>query len=219
MNRVPRIVAIDGAAGSGKSTLARALAKELRLPYVNTGLMYRALTYEALQQGVDLDDGDALAGLMGTLTFGLSADPPSQLSIEGSAPIAALEGPSVEAHVSQVARHPQVRSLMRDAQRRLGEDGAVMEGRDIGSVVFPEAPVKLYLSADPDVRAARRTGDRPEEPAVGDALHARDALDMAVNPFRPPPGAIVVDTTGRQIQATLDEALALIRRLAPALLP
>lgn len=194
----PRVVAIDGAAGSGKSTLARRLAVELGMPYVNTGSMYRALTLEALHAGVDLDDGSGLETLMGTLEFTLSPMEPRELWIGGSAPPAALESPEVEANVSRVAEHPEVRSAMRRAQRLLGEDGAVMEGRDIGSVVFPDAPVKLFLSA------------HPEE---------RDRRDARVNPFVPTPDAVVLDTSRLDAEATVAAALAAVRDRAPELVP
>ena len=214
----PRVVAIDGAAGSGKSTLARRLALELRLPYVNTGSMYRALTLEALRLDVDLDDGSALAELMTTLEFTLSPEEPRELWIDGAPPGAALEAQSVEAHVSRVAEHPEVRAAMRLAQRLLGEGGAVMEGRDIGSVVFPDAPVKLFLTAAPQERAGRRVVDRAHEDAAG-ALHERDRRDARVNPLAPTPDADVLDTSRLDVEATVAAALELVRERAPELAP
>jgi cytidylate kinase len=214
-----RVVAIDGAAGSGKSTLARHLARALGLPYVNTGLMYRALTLEALRRGLDMDDGPSLAELMGTLRFSVEGSDPAELWIEGAAPDDALHGEEVEARVSALARHPEVRTAMRGEQRELGGSGAVMEGRDIGSVIFPEAPVKLYLIADPGIRAERRAQERPEgERMVADALHRRDADDKEVNPFRPTDGAVTLDTTSLDPQAALAAAMDVVRRLAPELL-
>jgi CMP/dCMP kinase len=216
----PRIVAIDGAAGSGKSTLARGLALALGLPYVNTGLMYRALTLEGLERGVDPQDGAGLARLMETLRFDLDAGSPPELSIEGAEPRAELQGPAVEVHVSAVASHRAVRASMRTEQRRLGREGAVMEGRDIATVVFPEARLKLYLVAEPHVRAARRARDRPQGAVdVAGALHERDARDMRVNPFHPSSGAIELDTTALSVAETVAAALALIRERAPELLP
>ena len=161
MNAIrPRVVAIDGVAGSGKSTLARSLAGALGLPYINTGLMYRALAASALDQEVATDDETALVELTRRLTFTVVDGDPSELEVEGF-PSDRLMTLEVEAVVSSVARHPGVRTLMRATQRAIGErDGAVMEGRDIGSVVFADAPVKLYLSADVDQRAERRTDQR-----------------------------------------------------------
>jgi CMP/dCMP kinase len=210
------VVAIDGAAGSGKSTLARGLAEALGLPYVNTGSMYRALSLRALEAGVGLDDEFALAELMRTLRFSLGGGPPPELWIEGSPPATALMSPAVDAAVSAVARHPQVRALMRDEQRRLGAGGSVMEGRDMASVVFPDAPLKIYLVADPAVRAERRRVERGESHAV-EALHARDQSDSNVNPFEPQPDAVVIDTTSLGIRETLEMALRLARERVPEL--
>jgi CMP/dCMP kinase len=208
----PRVVAIDGAAGSGKSTLARALARELGLAYVNTGLMYRALTAAALRIEVDLDDGDALANLIARLSFTLTGGSTPELEVEGWSE-AALTAGTVEGQVSRVARHPRVRELMRALQRDFGErSGAVMEGRDIGSVVFPDAPVKIFLEADPTAREARRADERAgSEMEVATALHARDARDAAVSPFVPAPDAIVIDTTDLDPERTLARALAIVR--------
>lgn len=212
------VVAIDGPAGSGKSTLARGLAEALGLPYVNTGLMYRALTNRSLREGLDLDDGPALAALGRRIKFHLSSRfTPSSLVIEGEPPSPDLVSPEVELHVSRVSSHPDVRSVLRDEQRRLGEGGAVMEGRDIGSVVFPDAAVKIFLVAAPTERAARRIREREDAvggtdgPEVADALSARDAKDEWVNPFVPAPDAVPVDTTGKEADQVFREALAIVR--------
>jgi CMP/dCMP kinase len=207
----PRIIAIDGAAGSGKSTLARSLAQALALPYVNTGLMYRALTRAALDRHVDLDDGEALAVLTRGLRARLTSGSRPELEVEGY-PQDVLDTDEVDAAVSRASRHPQVRSLMREAQRALGADGAVMEGRDIGTVVFPEADVKLFLHADPDRREMRRADERGA--AGGDVardLRARDAEDSRVNPLHPAADAIPIDTTHATPAATLESALAIVR--------
>lgn len=213
-----RVVAIDGAAGSGKSTLARLLAAELHLPYVNTGAMYRALTRAARHGGVDVEDGSALVELMGTLRFTLSPGPSGELLIDGEPPTDDLETVDVEAHVSTVAKHPAVRSAMRFAQRGLGEGGAVMEGRDIGTVVFPDAPVKLHLVAEPRERAGRRVEERGA-PSVAGALHERDRRDARVNPFVPADDAVVIDTSDLGVDATLRAALEAVAQRAPELLP
>jgi cytidylate kinase len=214
----PRVVAIDGAAGSGKSTLARLMSDVLGLPYVNTGSMYRALTLAARRAGVDVEDEGALAALIGTLHFSLSGDAPAELWIGGAPPSDDLESADVEAHVSAVAKHPRVRTAMRAAQRALGEGGAVMEGRDIGSAVFPDAPVKFYLVANAEERAGRRVDERGAEAAAG-ALHARDRRDAEVNPFVPPRDAVVLDTGDLDVNATLAAALEAIAERAPELLP
>jgi cytidylate kinase len=213
----PLIITIDGAAGSGKSTLGRALAAALGLPYVNTGLMYRHLTRDALETAVDPDNGPALADLLAGVRFSLSDARPPELLIDGRAPDRDLQSDAVEAQVSHVARHPEVREIMRAAQRALGErGGAVMEGRDIGSVVFPQAPLKLYLSAHPVDRAARRTDERDRTPEeIAESLHRRDRKDSKVTPFEPPPGSVMLDTTDLDIASTLEAALELVRIHVP----
>lgn len=215
----PRVVAIDGAAGSGKSTLARGLARALGVPYVNTGLMYRALAAAAVRAGISPDDVERAVELTRGLSFTLCGEDPAELEVEGFAG-SDLTTPEVEMTVSAISRHPEVRRLMRAAQRGLGERGAVMEGRDIGSVVFPDAPVKLYLVAGEGTRVARRAAERGAEQGVVEAaMHARDARDALTNPFEPPTGGHILDTTHLSIEATVQAALAIVRDLAPELLP
>jgi CMP/dCMP kinase len=216
----PAVIAIDGAAGSGKSTLARGLASRLGLPYVNTGLMYRALAAAAIRRAISPDDGPALAAAFEELRFTLLPGDPAELQVEDH-PVEELSSPEVEGCVSAVARHPEVRELMRLRQRAMGElTGAVMEGRDIGSVVFPDAPVKLYLTAPAAVREGRRAADRPseDEGRVADALRTRDVEDAVTNPFIPPAGAVVIDTAGLSVDETLDAAVGTVARVAPQLL-
>jgi CMP/dCMP kinase len=211
-----RVIAIDGSAGSGKSTLARGIARTLGVPYVNTGVMYRALTFAALEAGVDPDDGNALAELTRGLRFSLGAGTPPEVQVEGSPPSPALESGWVEEHVSQVAKHPQVRELMRQEQRALGSPNAVVEGRDIGTVVFPDAPVKLFLTASANTRIERRAVERgAADVTVGSALHRRDARDAIVNPFEPAPGAEIVDTGDKTVSETLEAALSIVRACLP----
>lgn len=217
---VATIIAIDGAAGSGKSTLARNLARMVHLPYVNTGLMYRALTASAIRNRVSEDDVEALIHLTRGLRFTLEGSDPRELKVEGFDD-RELTTPDVERSVSSVARHPRVRAWMHEAQRTLGANGAVMEGRDIGSIVFPDAVVKLYLEAARRARIDRRARERPREGSdeIADVLEARDELDARTNPPSPPPGAIVIDTGVLDAEATLRTAIALIRERAPELVP
>jgi len=216
-----RVVAIDGAAGSGKSTLARLLAVALGLPYVNTGSMYRALTRAARRAEVDVEDEGALLRLMATLDFSLSPESstgepqpePRELWIDGAPPSDELASADVEAHVSAVAKHPGVRAAMRDAQRALGEEGAVMEGRDIGTAVFPDAPVKVFLVAEAQERAGRRVEERGSEEVAG-ALHERDRRDARVNPLEPAADAVVIDTSDLDVDDTVRAALAVVEQRA-----
>jgi cytidylate kinase len=212
----PAVVAIDGAAGSGKSTLARALARRLHLPYVNTGLMYRALAAAAVDRGVVEGDGPTLAAIAEGLRFEVVD---GQLHVEGYSD-ADLSSGKVEASVSRVAGHAPVRAVMRSRQRLLGVDGAVMEGRDIGSIVFPDAPVKLFLVADPSERARRRSSERSNgvREEVETALHDRDRRDARTVAHVPTTDADVIDTGALDANQTLAAALEVIRRLAPGLL-
>jgi cytidylate kinase len=206
----PLLIAIDGAAGSGKSTLARALANALGLAYVNTGLMYRALAASALRSGVNVDDADALLDLARGLRFHLSEGAPAELEVEGY-DTAELTSPDVESTVSAAARHPAVRGWMCEQQRALGAAGAVMEGRDISTVVFPDADVKLFLRADAPARAARRVRQRAgASTEIGDAVLSRDARDARTTPLEPASGAVVIDTGALGIEETLREALRLV---------
>jgi cytidylate kinase len=202
------IVAIDGPAGSGKSTVARALASRLGFDYLDTGAMYRALTWLAYRDGIDLEDGDELGELarLHPVSFGAGG----RVEIAGEDVTEAIREATVDRLVPVVARHPQVRAVMRERQRALGARGdAVIEGRDIGTVVAPDADVKVFLVADESVRARRRTSDRPgvEAGQLAVELRRRDEHD-AVN-TRPAEDAVVLDTTDLDV----DEVVAQIARL------
>lgn len=196
------IVAIDGPAGSGKSTVARELADRLGFRYLDTGAMYRALTWLALEAGIDLDDGPRLAELARDQPIRFEGD---RVEAGGIDVTEEIRSPRIDRRVSTVARHPEVREIMRERQRELAEVGdAVIEGRDIGTVVCPEAEVKVYLVADQRERARRRLSDRPEigAEALATDLRLRDERDA--EQMQPAPDAETIDTTDLTVEDVLD---------------
>ena len=204
------IIAIDGPAGAGKRTVARLLAKRLGFRYLDTGAMYRALTWLALERGVSLDDGDALAGLARAHDVTVDGD---SVEIAGHEIGAAIRTVEIDRVVSSVARHDPVREILRERQRTLAAEGdAVMEGRDIGMVVCPDADVKIFLTADPEERARRRTDERPGlgADALATDLRLRDRRDA--KQLEAAPDAERIDTT----HLGIEEVVARIEALAAA---
>ena len=205
------IVAIDGPAGAGKSTVARLLAERLGFRYLDTGAMYRALTWLARRRGLALDRAAELAEL--ARANPVDFDEEGRVFIDGADVSSSIRRPDIDKLVPVVARHPQVREVMRERQRALGEEGdVVIEGRDIGTVVAPQAQVKVYLVADQLVRAARRSAERPGigADALATDLRLRDEKD-AIN-MRPAADAIQIDTT----DLAVDEVVARIEEIVAA---
>ncbi len=205
------IVAIDGPAGAGKSTVARALAARLGFRYLDTGAMYRSLTWLALQRGMPLGEGEPLGAL--AREHPVTFDEQGRVFIAGTDVTSAIRQVRVDRMVPVVARHPQVREVMRQRQRELALAGdAVIEGRDIGTVVVPDAEVKVYLVADERVRAARRQAERPEigADALATDLKLRDASDRAR--MQPAPDAQLIDTS----ELDVDQVVARIEDLVRA---
>ena len=208
------IVAIDGPAGSGKSTVARGLADRLGFRYLDTGAMYRALTWLALERGVELEDEVALAELAQESPITFEGD---RVRIGSDDVTAAIRGARIDRVVSTVARHPRVRIIMRDRQRELAEVGdAVIEGRDIGTVVCPDAEVKVFLVADAGERARRRQAERPEigPEALATHLRLRDERDAAQ--MQPASDAETLDTTELSVDDVLDRIEQLVEARARA---
>ncbi len=209
------IVAIDGPAGAGKSTVARRLAERLAFRYVDTGAMYRALTWLATERGVPHEDGAALARL--AYAHPVQLDEAGTVTIAGTDVTSAIRSAAIDRAVPVVARQPEVREVMRVRQRELGEAGdAVMEGRDIGTVVAPNADVKVYLVADASVRAGRRLAERPEigADALVTDLRLRDESDAERT--QRAPDAHVIDTTELPIDDVVDRIEQLVRTRSPA---
>jgi cytidylate kinase len=210
------IIAIDGPSGAGKGTVARTLADRLGYRYIDTGAMYRAVAWRAREQGVDLTDAEAVAALARAATIDLEPG----VFVDGHDVTRAIRTPEIDAAAAIVARHPGVRAALVTRQRQYGrEGGLVMEGRDIGTVVFPTADVKLYLDASPEERARRRAIDPAHSSSgardvrgVAQALEARDRSDRtrSTSPLTVADDAIYVDTTGIPVQEVVDRVLEVV---------
>ncbi len=221
---VPQTIAIDGPAASGKSTLAQRLAEALGYLYFDTGVMYRAVTWAALQRGLSPEDAEAMTRLAEQVH--IDVRPPSRddgraydVLVDGEDVTWAIRTPEVDRWVSVVAAHPGVRRALTAQQRRIGQQGrVVMVGRDIGTVVLPEADLKIYLDASVEERARRRYEERRQRgetvafAEVLEAMRQRDALDASrdVAPLRPAEDAVIIQSDGLDADQVLAKVLALV---------
>ncbi len=215
------VIAIDGPSGVGKGTVARALARHLGYRHVDTGAMYRAVGWLALQRGVSLEDEDAVVAVAASATFGQDD---AGTRIDGHDVTQAIRTPEIDRAVTAVARIARVRAVLVARQREMrASGGLVMEGRDIGTVVFPDADVKIYLDASPEERARRRANDPAhagghDVAAVASALQARDQADRtrAASPLYMAPDAVLVDTTGVPVDEVVARVLAIVTARRPS---
>jgi CMP/dCMP kinase len=212
------IIAIDGPAGSGKSTVASLLAKKYHYVNIETGAMYRALALKALETGVSLDDEAALHMLARTSRIDLVPNPDgNRVLLDGKDVTQRIREQDVTDGASRVSVHPEVREWMVNSQRAMGSGGGVvMEGRDIGTKVFPGAEVKIFLDAHPEVRGNRRVQQSPAEAAREKEVHAellkRDERDRAraASPLEPAPDAVMIDSTHLSLEQVMEKAVELV---------
>ena len=213
----PLIIAIDGPSGAGKGTVARAVAARLGYRHVDTGAMYRALAWKALHDGLDLSDEASVAAVAERARFDVEG---GRITIDGHDVATAIRTPEMDRASAMVARHPAVRRVLVARQRSYGQGGGVvMEGRDIGTVVFPDADVKIYLDASPEERARRRAADPAHTSSrntqlsdVATALAERDRSDSTrtASPLAVAPDAVVMDTTGLPVDRVVEQVLTLV---------
>lgn len=214
------VIAIDGPSGSGKSSVSRAVAKQLGLAYLDTGAMYRAMTWWVQKKGIDPIDGDAVFDVAKVAQIKPSTDPANPVIFVGDVDVSVpIRGDVVTSAVSAVSAVPQVRTLLVELQREItanAKQGIVVEGRDIGSVVLPDASLKLYLTADSQARAARRAAENGGEvQTTQEKLIARDHADSTrtVSPLEMAADANLVDTTHMELAEVVDYVLALVEDL------
>ncbi len=222
------IIAIDGPAGSGKSTVAKLVAEKLGFHYLDTGAMYRAVAFRALVDGVRLTDEERVGLIAENCEVSFAHDEgealPTRVFIDGQDVTAAIRAPQVDDAVSAVASLQRVRAAMVKQQRRIGaQDDIVIEGRDIGTVVFPDAELKVFLTASPEERSRRRAAQQAAQGVLVDPAGVRDAIDKRdladstrqIAPLTPAPDARVIDTTGLSLDEVVARVVAYIEVWRP----
>jgi CMP/dCMP kinase len=222
MSEKVMVVAVDGPAASGKSTVSRSAAKMLGFNYVDTGAMYRAITWKALEEGIDADDTIAVIALMHRIKISFEmVDKQARILINGAYPGPAIREPRVTENVSAISAIPEVRQVLVQHQRSLTKFGSlVMEGRDIGTVVFPDTPYKFYLEANADIRATRRKRDleamkiQTTHEGVVESIQRRDRKDSgrSVSPLQIALGATVIENSSLTVDETAEVIVAHIRQ-------
>ena len=215
------VIAIDGPSGSGKSSVSRAVAKQLGLDYLDTGAMYRAMTWWVLEKGIDPIDGDMVMDVAKAAQLRPSTDPNNPTIYVGDVDVSGpIRGDEVTSAVSAVSAIPELRTLLVELQRDIAskaKKGIVVEGRDIGSVVLPDATLKLYLTADSEARAARRAAENGGEVvATKEKLIARDQADSTrkASPLEMAPDATLVDTTHMNLDEVVEHVLGLVKEVS-----
>jgi cytidylate kinase len=215
------VIAVDGTSGSGKSSTSRGVAERLGLRYLDTGAMFRAMTWWLLREGIDVRDVAAVAAAVERPVIESGTDPLAPtITVDGVDVSVAIRGDDVTAAVSPVSAVPEVRARLLRLQREvIGDGGIVVEGRDIGSVVWPQAEVKVYLSADPDARAQRRTAEQggTDVASTQESLLERDRIDSGrtTAPLTMADGAVHLDSTHQSLAEVIDRIVALAGQLAP----
>jgi len=217
----PLVIAIDGPSGAGKGTVARAVAAALGYRHVDSGAMYRAVGWKALRDGVPLDDEAAVAALAAASRIGITDE---RVAIDDVDVTRAIRTPEIDRAAAAVARLPRVRAILVERQRAMGSGGGVvMEGRDIGTVVFPNADLKVYLDASAEERARRRlndpahSGGQAGQAAVAASIEARDRSDTTrtASPLTMAADAVLIDTTGIPISKVVERVMALVPPIDP----
>jgi CMP/dCMP kinase len=215
------VIAVDGTSGSGKSSTSRGVAERLGLRYLDTGAMFRAMTWWLLREGIDVRDVPAVAAAATRPRIESGTDPLAPtITVDGVDVSVEIRGEDVTAAVSPVSAVPEVRARLLELQREvIGDGGIVVEGRDIGSVVWPQAEVKVYLSADPDARAARRAAEEggSDVALTQESLLERDRIDSgrATAPLTMADGAVHVDSTHLTLAEVIERIVALAVRVVP----